>query len=362
MKTVLPLLLGAALVSCGPARSVFKKDTPREAYERRLDKADIDETPEGRAWRAAGASALAAPVGITLPYRHSGRFGTDKPRALGLRFTAKQGQSLRIAISERDATTLPLYAEVFREDGGTTALQLSAEPGAESLRFDVEHSGTYILRLQPALRQGGTYSLSVGTGPTLGFPVAGPKAKAGSFWGADRDGGARRHEGVDIFAPKGTPAVAGAAGTVTSVSESPLGGKYVFLRPDGKNYNLYYAHLDEQLVRPGQRVAAGETIGLVGNTGNARTTPAHLHFGIYTYEGAVDPYPFIDKTERQAPALAKRSLPLALKLRKTQRTESGTTVPAQSVLPALALTDKGYLAELPGGGITLLPFATVQPV
>ena len=57
---------------------------------------------------------------------------------------------------------------------------------------------------------------------------------------------------------------------------------------------LYYAHLDQQLVSPGERVNAGEIVGTVGNTGNARTTAPHLHFGIYAVgRGAIDPYWFI---------------------------------------------------------------------
>ncbi|RYY97054.1 MAG: hypothetical protein EOO11_11940, partial [Chitinophagaceae bacterium] len=192
---MLLLLSGALLAGCGPARSVFKKDTPRAAYERRLDKEDLDKTPEGRQWRAAGAAALTAPVSISLPYRHAGVFATDKARAVGLRFTAKQGQSLRIALDDRDAAALPLYAELFREGGPAPVLLHAAEPGAAGFRFDVEEAGTYVLRLQPGLRSGGRYSLSLGIGPTLAFPVAGPKAKAGSFWGAHRDGGARRRRG-----------------------------------------------------------------------------------------------------------------------------------------------------------------------
>jgi uncharacterized protein YgiM (DUF1202 family) len=66
------------------------------------------------------------------------------------------------------------------------------------------------------------------------------------------------------------------------------------MRPEGKNYTLYYAHLDSQTVSTGQDVKLGDTIGLVGNTGNAINTPPHLHFGIYARGGAVDPLPFID--------------------------------------------------------------------
>jgi hypothetical protein len=144
--------------------------------------------------------------------------------------------------------------------------------------------------------------VSVSTGPSLAFPVRiTDKPKISSFWGADRDGGIRKHEGVDIFAKKRTPLVAAANGTVTRVNENNLGGKVIFLRPDDKTYSLYYAHLDSQIATPGQKVKTGDVIGLMGNTGNAKTTPPHLHFGIYTRNGAVDPFPFIEQ-DRKMPA------------------------------------------------------------
>ncbi|WP_419555720.1 peptidoglycan DD-metalloendopeptidase family protein [Pollutibacter soli] len=125
--------------------------------------------------------------------------------------------------------------------------------------------------------------------------------KISSFWGADRDGGIRKHEGVDIFAKKRTPLVAAANGTITRVNENNLGGKVIFLRPHDKSYSLYYAHLDSQIATQGQKVKTGDIIGLMGNTGNAKTTPPHLHFGIYTRNGAVDPFPFIER-DRKMPA------------------------------------------------------------
>jgi hypothetical protein len=99
---------------------------------------------------------------------------------------------------------------------------------------------------------------------------------------------------VDIFARRGTPVLAAADGTVETVDVKPVGGKVVWLRDPARNARLYFAHLDSQVVRPGQRVHVGDTLGFVGNTGNARTTAPHLHFGIYRRgEGAVDPAPFI---------------------------------------------------------------------
>ena len=104
------------------------------------------------------------------------------------------------------------------------------------------------------------------------FPVAGRDEQAAqSFWGATRDAGRRSHQGVDIFAPRGTPVVAATAGVVTRVGQNALGGNVIFLVESGRRWAFYYAHLDRQLVAEGTRVAAGDTLGLVGNTGNARS-------------------------------------------------------------------------------------------
>ena len=73
-----------------------------------------------------------------------------------------------------------------------------------------------------------------------------------------------------------------------------LGGKQVWLRDGLFGNSLYYAHLDSIIATNGQRVKIGDTLGLVGNTGNARTTPPHLHFGVYSHgSGAINPLPFL---------------------------------------------------------------------
>ena len=134
--------------------------------------------------------------------------------------------------------------------------------------------------------------------PTLIFPVASMKAFVASFWGAAREGGIRKHEGIDIFARKGTPVVAICDGVVEKVGITSKGGKVVWLRATDHSWNVYYAHLDQQKVKRGQIVKKGELIGTVGNTGNAKYTPSHLHFGIYTYAGAVNPYPYVKSSPK----------------------------------------------------------------
>lgn len=112
-------------------------------------------------------------------------------------------------------------------------------------------------------------------------------------WHAAREGGRRRHEGIDIFAPRGTPVRAATQGIVLRVGHNRLGGKVVWvLGPGGQRH--YYAHLDRFAgVYAGMPVEAGAVLGYVGNSGNAAGTPPHLHYGIYTAAGAINPYPFL---------------------------------------------------------------------
>lgn len=126
------------------------------------------------------------------------------------------------------------------------------------------------------------------------FPVVGSTWFEDSF-GADREGGKRRHEGTDLFGKEGTPIVSVCSGRVEQLGWNRLGGERVGVRGDDGNY-YYYAHLQcisSTLVK-GQRIETGEPVGSMGHTGDALTTPDHLHFGIEVSEGQwINPYPFL---------------------------------------------------------------------
>lgn len=128
----------------------------------------------------------------------------------------------------------------------------------------------------------------------LPVPVAGVSARqVAATFDAPR-GRDRRHAGVDIFAARGTPVRSAARGIVVSIRDASLGGRQVWvLGPARERY--YYAHLDAWApgLRVGDVIAAGDPLGMVGSTGNARGTPPHLHFGIYGHVGARDPLPLL---------------------------------------------------------------------
>lgn len=123
------------------------------------------------------------------------------------------------------------------------------------------------------------------------FPVVGVYSYESDF-GAPRHQGS--HEGNDIMAARGTPLVAVADGVIKRLTrdETGLGGIWVWLR-DKQGNEYYYAHMNEIVagLTEGSKVAVGQQIGTVGNTGDARYGATHVHFEIHPGGGgAVDPY------------------------------------------------------------------------
>ena len=165
----------------------------------------------------------------------------------------------------------------------------------ETLSSIARRFGTTIRAIQDAngirdanlVRIGMTLKIPSGGsgGGAIRCPVAG--ARFMNDWGFPRSGG-RFHEGNDLFAPRGTPAVATVAGTVVQ-TVGVLGGNQVKLfGDDGVSY--YYTHLDRFGVKG--RVSAGAVIGYVGTSGNAAGGPPHVHFEVHPGGGAAaNPYP-----------------------------------------------------------------------
>lgn len=315
---LLPLLL-PGLLACSPGDvldSLLPADaTPHERYAESLRTAGLDSTALGREWLVAGDSALREPFTATLPAREVGIYTRHEARAVAYRLDLEEGQRLEVTL-RADGLPARLFLDLYEVTGDSarpfrhraTADTLPVAGGAAAmllLRHEVRRDGAYVVRLQPELLRGGRYELELRAAPILAFPVEGHDHRAiRSYFGADRDGGRRSHHGVDIFAPRGTPVLAATAGIVRSTRPNNLGGNVVWLRDEARGQSIYYAHLDSVIASRGQQVRVGDTLGFVGNSGNARTTPPHLHFGIYERgRGPIDPLPWVRQPPSDPPAL-----------------------------------------------------------
>ena len=363
------LLLIVSVNSCKTPSGVFAKKTLHEEYGNKLTDAGLAQTVLGRTWFEAASKALSSPVAIQLPYKETGYFAPDRPTATGLQFSARRGEQIIIEVSKVPATNYLLFTDLFTSNGGTNKLVQSTDSANNTIRYTVRDSGSLSLRLQPELLKSGSYTLVITTAPSLAFPVANPSVKNRiiSMWGADRDAGARSHQGVDIGGNRGTPVVAVGNGYVTSVTENNLGGKVVFIRSDEANETWYYAHLDSQIAIPGQRVNTGDVVGLIGNTGNARTTAPHLHFGIYTSGGAVNPLPYLEAGKKNPKDIAAPISALGNWRRVASKpfltySTPDTRLPGikNENIPVLVIGATGnlYKTILPGGELMFVPAAS----
>lgn len=372
-------LLSFLLAGCSKQQTlqaIFQKSTPHQAYARQLAQAGLDRRPAGRAWLAAADRALRDSLLVTLPFAETGYFRPERPAAASYRYAVRAGEQVHVSLTLAPGANARVFLDAFEAVPGRQPAPLaSADTLLLDFRYRAETTGQHLLRVQPELLAAGRYTLRVAREPSLSvFPVLGrTDAAAGSFWGADRDGGERRHEGIDIFAPRGTPAVAATAGIVTRTGETPLGGRVVWLADAAHGEHLYYAHLDKQLVSPGQRVRAGDTLGLVGNTGNARTTVPHLHFGIYRGgQGALDPLPFVQRAavapatqagpDRRGEFVRLRTGGRLHQLAASGKASSGATgalLPKQ--LPLLVLGQQGgaLRVQTPAGQVGYVPSQAV---
>lgn len=273
-------------------RERYRPVSLRDAYIHGMEQSGIDNSIMGQRWLSEGESVLQIPVAPTLPYVEEGRLVATDIMALGYRIDLTRGQQIVVEAGSSDGFSV--FADLYEPMGeqGLPDRRLSSADSTGRLVWDVRRTKSYLLRIQPEILAEGEYQVTIRTNASLVFPVAGHStASVQSRFGVERDGGRRSHHGIDIFARRGTPVVAVRSGRVTRVQNTGLGGKQVWMRDD-MGHNFYYAHLDSQLVRQGIQVQPGDTLGLVGNTGNARTTPPHLHFGIYQ-SGPQDPWPFV---------------------------------------------------------------------
>jgi murein DD-endopeptidase MepM/ murein hydrolase activator NlpD len=186
-----------------------------------------------------------------------GRDAEPGPPGMAAEFSAPSPSSARDVPSAESASGPPL---------ASSAPTTSADAGEEIARASERR----------------TESTDGGTSPIV--PVAGidPSSLRSSF-DEVRGGGTRRHEAMDILAPRGTPVVAAVDGRIAKLFTSAAGGLTIYQFDPDERYSYYYAHLDSYApdLNEGEHVERGRIIGYVGTTGNAPADTPHLHFAIY---------------------------------------------------------------------------------
>lgn len=175
------------------------------------------------------------------------------------------------------------------------ALDTGTTPGVPLLAPDAVRTPT------PAVRFFGMLE-----GRTLKMPVAGARTLdlRDNF---EEPRGSRRHEAIDILAPRGTPVVAADEGRIAKLFTSKQGGLTAYQFDRTETHAYYYAHLDRYAegLKEGGYLRPGDPVGYVGTTGNAPKDTPHLHFAIFElgpekrwWEGKpLNPYPFLMKVQ-----------------------------------------------------------------
>jgi len=302
-------------------KEVFRKASPYENYKESLLKAGLESSALGRNWIEAGENALKDSIIVNIPFRETIYFPSEKTRAVCYRFSAKRGETLLITTKLTSRLPVNVFVDMFSID--TAPRIVISSDSVQTSQHEVKRTSMYRLRIQPELLRSCQLIVTIQSKPSFLFPVQGKSGKhIISIFGADRESGIRKHEGIDIVARKGTPVLASTSGNISKVSENSKGGKVVYLTDPYKGYTLYYAHLDTQMVSTGQSVSPGDVIGLVGNTGNALTTISHLHFGLYDYFfGAIDPYHFVNQRAGTLPTEIKKQELIDTWMRTSAKTD-----------------------------------------
>ena len=302
LATAALFLLALSCLGCsGLSKGITKvtdaitKPSAREVYAREFE----DNNIVYNNWEAAYYSALSDSVEVALPYGEKGKFNPAMAVAYSYTIHLQEGEVL-VAEVLKDSVNQRIFMDIFEQTTTGYTHKQSNEQVANTIVYEPGADATLKVIIQPEFDANTDFFIRINKRPLYTtFPVTGKgNAAIGSFWGMERDGGKRSHEGIDIFAKRGTPVVAVVKGSIGYTGERGLGGKQVWLRDGLFGASLYYAHLDSIKVTSGVSVNVGDTLGFVGNTGNAKTTVPHLHFGIYKGYGAVNPLPFVFATEK----------------------------------------------------------------
>jgi murein DD-endopeptidase MepM/ murein hydrolase activator NlpD len=297
-KKAIHFLFGLIVFGFFSCKTIFKS-SPYQNYLNSLNKVGLDTTAMGKLWVNNGQEALLNPnQNLRYPFKEEIFFKQNIPSATAYQINYKKSTKLKFTINTKAKGGV--FLDLFNDINSKKSI-ISEFVSDSTFYYQSDNDEVLALRLQPKLLVNLYIVLEIAELPKLAFPVKnGENEYIKSFWGNERDGGVRNHEGIDIFSKRNTPILAVADGDITRVQVTNLGGKVVWQRLGFYGLSIYYAHLDSQLVNSGQSVIKGDVLGFMGNTGNAKTTAPHLHFGIYTKGGAIDPLNYIYKRDSTA--------------------------------------------------------------
>jgi len=349
----------------------FKPTNAHELYIYSLEQANLQNSVLYKRFEQASVDALTKALLIPIPYSEIFYIDHTNPDAYGYRFSLKKGQKLNVKAELLANDSLGLFIDVFRiKDTANTSWYKVSSSSEDSLylEFVVRRNAEYILRIQPELLCDVQCKVEIEIESSMHFPVLGlNKNSIQSFFGDPRDGGKRDHHGVDIFAARNTDVITSADGYITRTGNSKIGGKYVWTYYPSLRINCYYAHLETISIKNRQKVKAGTKIGTVGNSGNAKYTPPHLHFGIYQSGlGPVDPYYFIATDNLKSGKISERLEMFG----NLARTNSGKVLlysnnrvfelPSNSSLNICAINSTKFRVKLPDGRIGFIDINQIE--
>ncbi|MFC2152035.1 M23 family metallopeptidase [Bacteroidota bacterium] len=280
-------------------------------YVYNLKKANLQNSILFKKFIQASEKALLEALVVPIPYSEIFYIDHSIPDAIGYRFAVKKGQKIKIETELYSLDSVQLFIDVFRiKDSLNTDWYHVASANKDSLylEFIARRNAQYIVRVQPELLCDVQCKVVIEKESSLLFPVIGrDKNSIQSFFGDPREGGKRKHHGVDIFASRHTKVIASEDGYVSRKGNRGIGGKHVRIYYPSLGIYCYYAHLETLNVVTGSKIKTGSLIGTVGNSGNARYTPPHLHFGIYQSGlGAIDPYYYIATENEKSRKISNR--------------------------------------------------------
>lgn len=336
------------LVACNSFKSikaVFTNVSPYEQYIESLKKAQLLNASMTKEWLAAGQQVFEDSVFIEVPFSESGFIQASVPEARSYRFKAKDGQLITIEGTAKTQRDAKVFLDLFILEDEKWE-RIAWADSTFSITYEFSEDEECVLRLQPELLTNAWYAIKISVTPVLVNPVYGASNRSiGSFYGASRDNGKRTHEGVDIFAPRGTPVIAPTEGYISRVGKSKLGGKVVWMRDRRRGHSYYFAHLDSQMVKAGMRVSRGHVLGLVGNTGNAKYTPPHLHFGIYQ-SGSKDPLYYIRQFGQMMDSLSVDTAFIQQPFKVRRKSTTLRTGPSSRLPARVALQKDTYVTVI----------------